>query len=346
MSTWVQCGVVFGMAGLAACGSVRPPAGGDDANGGGVDGTPGDGSVIDAPPGQAASCVGLPATCGADGHDNCCNSPDVFGGTYYRSFDRANDSLSGTTSSPATLSDFRLDKYEVTVGRFRAFVNAAMGTQSNPPLSRSGAHANILASGWDSSWNVSLPATPSALLAALKCDSTVQTWTDAPGANENRPMNCLSWFEAMAFCAWDGGYLPTEAEWNYAAAGGEEQRAFPWSVPAASLTVDLQHASYNVDGTADAPVLPVGSLPAGDGRWGQSDLAGNVAEWTLDWNGAYLTTCTDCASLAPTAAREIRGGGFGNGKAFLRSGFRLGSAPSAVSPLAGVRCARPASAAK
>jgi formylglycine-generating enzyme required for sulfatase activity len=268
----------------------------------------------------------------------------VLGGVFNRSFDFANDPNSGNTSFPATISDFRLDKYEVTVGRFRAFVNAGLGVQDNPPLTRAGAHANILASGWDSSWNMSLPMHRADLLDALnalKCNGS--TWTDQPGSNENRPINCLTWFEAMAFCAWDGGYLPTEAEWNYAATGGGQQRAYPWSVPAAQLTVDLQHASYNVDGIVDGPVLVVGSLPLGDGRWGQSDLAGNVAEWTLDYNAAYQSTCTDCANLATTASRQSRGGGFGDGKVPLRTAFRRGVAPLNGTSTTGVRCARPAS---
>ena len=335
MNAWVSsCRVVLGVLGLAACGSVRAP---DVSGDGGVDDT-----IIDGAPGQATSCARLPATCGTGGHDNCCNSPDVVGGTYYRGFDYANDPpRSGTTGFPATLSDFRLDKYEVTVGRFRAFVNAGMGTQANPPLTKAGAHASIIASGWDASWNTSLPATPSALLTALKCDAALQMWTDQPGSNENRPMNCLTWFEAMAFCAWDSGYLPTEAEWNYAAAGGEQQRAYPWSAPAASLTIDLQHASYNVDGATDGPVLVVGSRPAGDGRWSQSDLAGNVVEWTLDWQGPYPSACTDCANLAATAARVTRGGGFGFDAAILRTADRIGGNPANISPLNGARCARP-----
>jgi sulfatase modifying factor 1 len=337
--------VVVCVAGLAACGSVRAR---DD---GGVDRPP----IIDgrgsdgASMSEFASCAGLPATCGADGSDTCCNSPVVFGGTYRRSFDYANDPNSGTTSFPATISDLRLDKYEVTVGRFRAFVAAGMGTQANPPMTRAGAHANIVGSGWDASWNASLVANTAALVVAVKCDPTLQLWTDTPGANENRPMSCVTWFEAMAFCAWDGGYLPTETEWNYAAAGGDQQRAYPWSAPAATLTLDGAHASYYDgtncigDGMPDCTLtdlVAVGTKPAGDGRWGQSDLAGNVLEWTLDWAAAYPSSCTDCANLALAAHRETRGGSFASGPTSLRTGFRLGLAPSNRSSFDGFRCAR------
>jgi len=289
-------------------------------------------------------------SCGADGTDGCCNSPAVPGGTYRRSFDVAGDANSGNTSFSATVSDFRLDKYEVTVGRFRAFVTAGMGTQSNPPLTQSGAHMNIVKSGWDSDWNTSLVANTAALMAAVKCDSVLQTWTDAPGANENRPMNCVTWYEAMAFCAWDGGYLATEAEWNYAAAGGDQQRAFPWSNPAGSLTIDPAHASYSDDGTdcvgdgqpgcAVTDLIKVGTKPMGDGRWGQSDLAGNVAEWTLDWAAAYMSTCVDCADLTPAAHRVFRGGNLNADDLDLRTGFRLNLAPSDRSSFNGIRCAR------
>jgi sulfatase modifying factor 1 len=119
---------------LAACGSVRSPVP--------IDGESGDATSV-----LPGSCVGLPMTCGASGDDNCCNSPVVIGGTYDRSYDLAGDVNSGDMSFPATIGSFHLDKYEVTVGRFRAFVTAAMGTQSNPPLTRTGADASIAGSG-------------------------------------------------------------------------------------------------------------------------------------------------------------------------------------------------------
>ena len=80
-----------------------------------------------------ASCIALPQTCGASHNDDCCDSPSVSGGMYYRSYDVAHDSLSGDMNSPAAISSFRLDKYEVTVGRFRAFVADGQGDAEKAP---------------------------------------------------------------------------------------------------------------------------------------------------------------------------------------------------------------------
>jgi len=313
---------------MSACGNVRElndamsPAPSVDA------------PSVDAPqPPQFLSCVGLPMTCGLSGSGSCCDSLDVPGGAFDRSYDAAGDTSSGNTSFPATISSFRLDKYKVTVGRFRRFVNAGVGTQSSPPVPGAGAHTTLSGSGWDVGWNASLEANTAALIARLKCDSIFQTWTDTPAANEHRPINCITWYEAMAFCIWDGGYLPTEAEWNYAAAGGDQQRAYPWSSPPGSLTIDAFHASYS-DGTncvgdgaagcALTDLVAVGTTPAGDGRWGQSDLAGNVYEWTLDWNvPEYSNPCVDCAATTAGVVmeRRVRGGYFGDLAKFLRRAF-------------------------
>ena len=302
----------------------------------------------------APSCVGLPATCGASGNDSCCNSPLVPGGTFFRSYDPVGDVDSGNKQFPATVSSFRLDKYEVTMERFRVFVMAGQGTQANPPVSGSGANPYVAGSGWDSAWNAKLPVNTSALMTALNCDSALATWNDS---NSHRPINCITWYEAMAFCAWDGAFLPTETEWNYAATGGEQQRAYPWSTPASSLTVDPSHASYNDDttcvgdgmpGCTITDIVPVGTKPQGDGRWGQSDLAGNVKEWVLDYWNSYPLPCTDCANLTPLAVasppRMLRGGGFESETDFLRTANQDPFDP--LTPFitdVGFRCARSAS---
>jgi formylglycine-generating enzyme required for sulfatase activity len=215
-----------------------------------------------------------------------------------------------------------------------------------------GAHSEIPGSGWDIAWNPKLAADTTALIAALNC-GTDATWTDVPAGNEDRPMNCLSWYDAFAFCIWDGGYLPTEAEWNYAAAGGGMQRAYPWSSPPSLLIIDdSTYASYYVDltkqcmgdgvvGCTVTDLVPVGSKPAGDGAWGQSDLGGNVSEWTRDYFSlTYPTPCSNCANLGLSSSTVYRGGGYATPREELRAAARFGYASDGRSNNLGVRCAR------
>jgi formylglycine-generating enzyme required for sulfatase activity len=243
--------------------------------------------------------------------------------------------------------DFYLDKHEVTVGRFRAFVTAGMGTQVSPPAANAGAHPFIAGSGWDSTWNAKLAANTAGLRANLNTCSLMQTWSDTVGSNEDRPVNCISWFEAFAFCAWDGGRMPTEAEWNYAAAGGAEQRVYPWSKPPASTTIDYSMASYECmgDGVSGCSVndfIMVGTKPAGNGRWGHADMAGNVIEWVLDWySDTYPIPCNDCAQLAIGPGRVFRGGHYNNGPG-IDTTNRQNWPPQNHSEAGGTRCARSA----
>jgi formylglycine-generating enzyme required for sulfatase activity len=326
----------------AACGRLDfDPQGDGDANGDGV------GPTGDGPP--ALSCSSLAAICGPTGTSPCCTSPFVPGGTFYRSYDVGIDNAYPNMTDPATVSTFRLDTYEVTVGRFRQFVSTGMGTQANPPVNGAGAHTlNGVANqgGWDATWNPSLVADTGALVLALQCDAAA-SWTDSPGANEALPMNCLTWFEAFAFCVWDGGFLPTEAEWNYAAAGGAEQRAYPWSSPPSSLTIDCSYANYNNGSYCVNP--PTGTSnrvgsesPRGDGRWGHADLGGNVLEWTLDWYAPYKDPCDDCADLTPASYRVFRSGSVDTGASYIRGAPRNFTAPEGRGDRMGARCARSA----
>jgi formylglycine-generating enzyme len=96
------------------------------------------------------SCSGLAETCGPDGDHDCCSAALIPGGTFYRGYDGSAAYMS--KAAPATVSDFPLDTYEVTVGRFRPFVAAyrrdmiAQGTGANPN--------NPSESGWDAvNWN-------------------------------------------------------------------------------------------------------------------------------------------------------------------------------------------------
>jgi formylglycine-generating enzyme required for sulfatase activity len=279
--------------------------------------------------------------CGLE-NESCCLSPVVWGGTYNRS---------NQAEYPATVSTFRLDRFEVTVGRFRAFVN---GFPKNFPKAGDGAHPfiKIKKSGWLPAWNTQLPMDRAQMKAEVACDARA-TWTDEPGDHENLPINCINWYKAFAFCAWDGGRLPTEAEWNYAAAGGAEQRIFPWSNPPSSQTISQEYAVYNSESAS-----PVGSKsPTGDGKWRQADLAGNAWEWVLDvYDFPYPSVCNDCALLslpASGALRGLRGGDWANWNFVeenLLTSARAYSGPSLIFDdgskdgagliVAGIRCAR------
>src|SRR5262249_26580704 len=148
-----------------------------------------------------------------------------------------------------------------------------------------------------------LPTSRDELIAKLKCDNPdFQTWTDTVGAHENLPINCVNWQMAFAFCAWDGGRLPTDAEWNYAASGGAERRSYPWGSEAPDATyavycTDFSDMTMQCPSLAPHDILPVGSKSKGNGRFGPSDLAGSMGEWTLDWFNEFPLTCSNCANL-------------------------------------------------
>jgi formylglycine-generating enzyme required for sulfatase activity len=244
--------------------------------------------------------------------------------------------------TPAIVSAFSLDRYEVTVGRFRAFVEAGGGTREHPPPEGAGQNPLLPESGWRPEWNDRLPVNRAALEEELGCTDRYRFWTEQRGPHEFRPINCVRWYVAFAFCAWDGGRLPTEAEWTFAAVGGDEQRLYPWGRDEPTP----ERAAYDCVADGDptcafTDVVPVGSLAAGVGRWGQADLAGNVSEWILDSEDPYQVPCSDCASLndVPTD-RVIRGGNFGDPPEYLRTDSRGGLAPTLYSSDIGIRCAR------
>jgi formylglycine-generating enzyme len=179
------------------------------------------------------------------------------------------------------------------------------------------------------------------------CEADFETWTVAAATGETRPINCVTWYEAFAFCAWDGGRLPTEAERYYAAAGGSEARYYPWLSPPTDATISERHPAYDctADGSragecAGADLLPVGMRPAGNGKWGRADLGGNVWEWVLDVFADYGTPCADCAALSGGPDRAVPGGGFNQELQQLRTAVRTYDEPTMRKRALGFRCAR------
>jgi formylglycine-generating enzyme required for sulfatase activity len=156
----------------------------------------------------------------------------------------------------------------------------------------------------------------------------------------------VTWWESYAFCIWDGGFLPSEAEWEYAAAGGSQEREYPWGNPVSSSTTDPgtanQYAIYNFNYTGNATyIAPVGFASLGEGTWGQFDLAGEEFEWNLDWyanSGLYADPSTDSAYLTAASGRVIRGGDFSDPPSYLLPPFRGNLTPSFRGSV-GFRCA-------
>jgi formylglycine-generating enzyme required for sulfatase activity len=272
--------------------------------------------------------------CGPAGSDNCCAARAVPGGTFFRSYDGVTPA--GTQYGmmyPATVSTFTLDVYEVTVNRFTNFVNAY--DQWTKPAPGDGKNPNNPSdTGWDPSWTMHLPSSSGALTTNISCSQG--TWTLRP--NDSLPITCVDWYTAFAFCIWDGGRLPTEAEWNYAAAGGAEQRVYPWSVPPSNVAISAQNAIFNL--TAPA-VAAVGSAPMGAGKWGHLDLAGNALEWAVDSlvDPYASTSCDNCGLFAGSSPVQ-RGGDCEFPAADVTASYRGGSSAESISNTFGVRCVR------
>jgi formylglycine-generating enzyme required for sulfatase activity len=281
-------------------------------------------------------------------------------------------------TAPATISTFRLDAFEIYVARFRTFVNAAVLSGGPPVDAGAGVHAylaegrglngggddaGVYETGWDPSWNAMFPSGSSMMDLQTQWDTNLttcgsaSTWgqTPLPGSN-GLPINCVTWYEAYAFCIWDGGFLPSEAEWNYAAAGGNQQRLYPWGStdPGTNSLYAIYGCLYpdpaqtacnggSMDGINN--IASVGLID-GLGLFGQWNLAGNVAEWTLDsYDSSYPTPCTDCTALLPEGSspdtqRVYRGGSFDRGEQFLYTSTRVPADPTGRSEGVGFRCAR------
>jgi sulfatase modifying factor 1 len=268
---------------------------------------------------SAKSCTGGPGAntkCNG-GKDDCCASIAVPGGSF--------TNYDPYVASAATVAPFKLDKFEVTVGRLRAYYTSIGGNpRGNPPAPGAGAHPLIPDSGWRESWNVRLPGSWKEINARHAAECAVggynpqwgaATWTPEPGPNEEKPINCIDWYSLFAFAVWDGGRLATDAEWSFVAYSGSEQRTFPWGNDVAAFDThkDVLTTSFLVPGmnfgryTAGPEYRTVDEGPAHishvgtkteRSKWGHADLAGNVLEYVLDVAGSLPSSCVDCANVA------------------------------------------------
>ncbi len=287
---------------------------------------------------ETNACAGTPVACpeGTVPEGNGC-----MAGGWVR-IEGATFSMGTNDGSPeegpahdVTLSPYEIWRTEVTVGQYRQCVAAG-----------------------------ACPAPPETVEWRGITPQKRETYSALCNANregrESHPMNCVDWNLAQTYCQWQGGRLPTEAEWEYAARGGDG-RTYPWGEDAPSLerlnACDegcRQLASQLgreweslFDGNDGFPdTAPVGSYPAGASPFGLLDMSGNVWEWVQDRAGRYnRRAVTD--PTGPTSGRDhvTRGGAWDDDLADLvRTTSRDLGREDLRDVNLGFRCVRPVTA--
>ena len=152
---------------------------------------------------------------------------------------------------------------------------------------------------------------------------TVAAWRvfdPSYAGDDAHPVNEVDWLSARLFCAWAGGRLPTEAEWEYACRAGTETA---WSFGEDEAELD-RHAWFS--GSSGFGVRPVGQKAPNP--WGLHDMHGNVWEWCEDRFGPYAPDATVEPAGPPSGdGRVLRGGGCWYGADLCRSAFRVALHP-------------------
>lgn len=192
---------------------------------------------------------------------------------------------------------FRMARTAVTNAEFAAFVDDAGYTRRKLWSD----------DGWR--WRTAIDTTMPCYWSKQGASWFVRRFDQTLPMVANTAVIHVNWYEAEAYCKWAQRRLPTEAEWEFAAATAPgnltDKRRYPWGDAAPSAE---QANLFGVSSEA----MDVAALPAGDSAWGVRQMMGNVWEWTADWFTAY-------PGFVPDPYKEYSEPWFGNHKV-LRGG--------------------------
>lgn len=170
------------------------------------------------------------------------------------------------------------------------------------------------------------------------------------GDRPHHPVVQIAWNDAQAYCEWAGKRLPREAEWEYAARGGLEQKKFPWGdelTPAGKHLCNIWQGEFpKIDLGEDGYTAPgpVGAFPANG--YGLLSVTGNAWEWCQDWfHPTWHMTATHVNPVGPPEGRErtMKGGSYLCHKSYCnryRPAARTKNTPDSATTNISFRCAR------
>lgn len=251
---------------------------------------------------------------------------------------------------PVTLSPFEIDRFPVTNEEFAAFVDAT------------GYRTEAEVFGWSFVFWAHIPEERFEELVEDTV-AAAQWWCKVPGAfwrqpegpgsdvreRGRYPVVHVSWNDAQAYASWASKSLPTEAQWEYAARGGLEQKLYPWGdelTPGGEHRCNVWQGRFPVKDTGEdgfAGSCPVNSFPPNG--FGIYSATGNVWEWCADWfhNSFRAELVQDPTGPASGQSKVMKGGSFLCHASYCnryRVAARTSNTPDSSASNIGFRCAR------